>query len=201
VKITRFSHSCVRIELEHIVLVIDPGIWSEPSASLDADAILVTHEHVDHIDELRLLGLGVPVYAPAGAAITRVAFEPVEVGQSFTSAGVTVRAVGGQHAAVVADQSTCKNLGYVVADVYHPGDALGVVDQQIDVLLVPMQASWLKTAEAIEFMTRHTYRRAYGIHDGQINGRAIESINHWYARASDGRYEYLPPGTTRETGK
>ncbi|MGC4856986.1 hypothetical protein ACLQ24_27340 [Micromonospora sp. DT4] len=28
---------------------------------------LVTHEHTDHVDVLRLAGLGVPVYAPEGA--------------------------------------------------------------------------------------------------------------------------------------
>jgi L-ascorbate metabolism protein UlaG (beta-lactamase superfamily) len=68
-RITRYTHSCVRIERDGTVLVVDPGIWSEPSALHDADAVLITHEHSDHIDVLRLAGLGVPVYAPADARI------------------------------------------------------------------------------------------------------------------------------------
>lgn len=62
-----YTHSCIRLEHDNRVLVIDPGIWSEPRALLGADAVLVTHEHVDHADVLRLAGLGVPVYAPAEA--------------------------------------------------------------------------------------------------------------------------------------
>jgi L-ascorbate metabolism protein UlaG (beta-lactamase superfamily) len=31
-RITRYTHSCVRIERNGTVLVVDPSIWSEPSA-------------------------------------------------------------------------------------------------------------------------------------------------------------------------
>jgi L-ascorbate metabolism protein UlaG (beta-lactamase superfamily) len=72
-RITKFTHSCVRFERAGRVLVIDPGVWSEPGALIGADAVLVTHEHVDHIDVLRLAGLGVPVYAPTSATSSRKA--------------------------------------------------------------------------------------------------------------------------------
>ncbi|MEO3888091.1 MBL fold metallo-hydrolase [Nonomuraea sp. B5E05] len=63
-KVTKFTHACVRVEHEGRRLVIDPGTWSEPSALDGADAVLVTHEHGAHADVLRLLGAGVRVYAP-----------------------------------------------------------------------------------------------------------------------------------------
>ncbi|HEV2257840.1 MAG TPA: MBL fold metallo-hydrolase [Streptosporangiaceae bacterium] len=94
-RITKYTHSCVRIERDGTVLVIDPGIWSEPSALYGADAVLVTHEHGDHIDVLRLAGLGVPVYAPADARITGLDVIGVKSGESFTAAGFTVTAVRG----------------------------------------------------------------------------------------------------------
>ncbi len=62
-RLTRFTHSCVRLEVDGRVLVIDPGIWSEPRALDGADAVLVTHEHVDHVDVLRLRGAQLPVFA------------------------------------------------------------------------------------------------------------------------------------------
>ena len=64
-RLTKYTHACVRLERDGSVLVIDPGIWSEPHALLGTHAVLVTHEHCDHlywdhIDRLRLAGLGAP---------------------------------------------------------------------------------------------------------------------------------------------
>ncbi|CAL9383910.1 hypothetical protein SUDANB130_01120 [Streptomyces sp. enrichment culture] len=53
-KLTKMSHSCVRLEKDGRVLVVDPGGFSEEDAALGADAVLVTHEHPDHFDEGRL---------------------------------------------------------------------------------------------------------------------------------------------------
>jgi L-ascorbate metabolism protein UlaG (beta-lactamase superfamily) len=195
VRVTKYTHSCVRLELDGAALVIDPGIWSEPSALHGCDAVLVTHEHPDHIDVLRLAGLGVPVYAPADASIPRIAVTGVEPGETFDAAGIRVRAVGGRHAVVYDGQPDCINLGYVIGDglVYHPGDALHVPAQPVETLLVPMQASWLKTAEAIDFVLAVSPEHAFGIHDGQVNERALGSINGWLEGASGGRYHWLRP--------
>jgi L-ascorbate metabolism protein UlaG (beta-lactamase superfamily) len=152
-RMIRYTHSCVRLERDGRVLVIDPGIWSEPQALLGADAILVTHEHYDHIDRLRL------------------------------------------HALVYGHTPDCANLGYVVEDsLYHPGDSLHLPDQPIETLLVPIQASWLKTAEAIDFALAIAPERSFGIHDGQINERGLEAINHRLAAETGDVYSWLPPG-------
>jgi L-ascorbate metabolism protein UlaG (beta-lactamase superfamily) len=196
VRLTKFVHSCVRLDLDGRALVIDPGVWSEPHALVAADAVLVTHEHFDHIDELRLAGLGVPVYAPEGAEISRVPFVPVRPGDCFSVSGFEVKVHGGRHAAVLPGQTTCPNVGFQVGGLYHPGDSLDVPDEKVETLLVPMQASWLKTAEAIAFLQSAAPRRAFGIHDGQINERAIGSINGWLGQRSE--YEWMAPGAEVE---
>ena len=195
-RLTKFVHSCVRLDLDGRALVVDPGVWSEPEALVDVDAVLVTHEHFDHIDELRLAGLGVPVYAPEGAGISRVPFVPVRPGDCFRVAGFEVKVHGGRHAAVVPGQATCPNVGFRVGGLYHPGDSLDVPGGKVETLLVPMQASWLKTAEAIAFFESVAPRRAFGIHDGQINERAIGSINGWFGQRSE--YEWMAPGAEVE---
>jgi L-ascorbate metabolism protein UlaG (beta-lactamase superfamily) len=89
----------------------------------------------------------------------------------------------------------CANLGYVVDDaVYHPGDALHVPGQPIETLLVPAHGSWMKTAEAIDFVKAIEPQRAFAIHDAQLNDRGLTSINGWLSEATDSGYRYLSPG-------
>ncbi|MFD5413913.1 MBL fold metallo-hydrolase [Streptomyces nojiriensis] len=194
-KITKYTHACVRIEHGGRVLVIDPGTWSEPAALAGADAVLVTHEHIDHVDVLRLAGLGVPVYAPAEADIPELDVIGVSSGAEFSAAGFRIRAVGGRHAFIYGGQPDCANLGYVVDDaVYHPGDSLHVPEQEIETLLVPAQGSWLKMAEVIDFVKAVGPQRAFAIHDAQINDRGLDSVNGWLGQETSHGYRYLRPG-------
>jgi L-ascorbate metabolism protein UlaG (beta-lactamase superfamily) len=195
-RITKYTHACVRLQHDDGgVLVIDPGEWSEPEALVGAHAILVTHEHSDHVDVLRLIGLGVKVYAPVGVRFDGLPVTEVQAGGEFDAAGFRVEAVAGQHATVHGQQPSCPNFGYVVDNaLYHPGDALTLPDRPIETLLVPMQASWLKTAEALDFMLAAAHRRAFGIHDGQINERGRDSVNGWFTRSGGTDYRWLAPG-------
>ncbi|MEW1611659.1 MULTISPECIES: MBL fold metallo-hydrolase [unclassified Streptomyces] len=194
-RITKYTHACVRLEHDGRVLVIDPGTWSEPAALTGADAVLVTHEHADHIDVLRLAGLGVPVYAPVEANIPRVEVIGVSSGGEFTAGGFRVRAVGGRHASIYAGQPDCANLGYIVEEgIYHPGDSLYVPDQPVETLLVPVHGPWMKAAEAIDFVKAITPQRAFAIHDAQLNDRGLGSVNGWLTEETDSGYRYLSPG-------
>src|ERR1700716_3389936 len=48
-RFTKLGHSCVRLDKDGAVLVIDPGTFSDAAAALNgAAAVLVTHEHPDH---------------------------------------------------------------------------------------------------------------------------------------------------------
>ncbi|MFF4364336.1 MBL fold metallo-hydrolase [Streptomyces sp. NPDC001604] len=194
-RITKYTHACVRLEHDGRVLVIDPGTWSEPAALTGADAVLVTHEHADHVDVLRLAGLGVQVYAPAEADIPRLEVTGVASDAEFNAAGFRVRAVGERHAFIYGGQPDCANLGYIIDEaVYHPGDALHVPEQSIETLLVPVQGSWMKMAEAIDFVKAVKPQRAFAIHDAQINDRGLSSVNGWLTQETDSRYRYLQPG-------
>ncbi|MFJ8002528.1 MBL fold metallo-hydrolase [Streptomyces sp. NPDC096310] len=196
-RITKYAHSCVRLEHDGGTLIIDPGVWSEPEALSGADAVLVTHEHDDHIDLLRLKGLGVPVYAPKSARIPSLDFTGVVAGEEFTAAGFRVAAQGGQHARIYGALPDCANLGYLVEDhLYHPGDSLHRPDRPVETLLVPLQGSWMKTDEAIDFVRAVDPERAYGIHDGQVNERGLGSLNGWLADQCGGRYHWLAPGSS-----
>ncbi|SCG53369.1 MBL fold metallo-hydrolase [Micromonospora halophytica] len=198
-RITKYTHACVRIERDGRVLVVDPGTWSEPRALAGADAVLVTHEHTDHVDVLRLAGLGVPVFAPDDADLPALAPLPVtrvRAGQRFDAAGFAVTAVGGRHAVIHDGRPDCANLGYVIdGEVYHPGDALHLPEQPVQTLLLPAQGSWLKLTEAISFARAVGAARAYPIHDAQLNERGTASVDGWFGETVPG-YRRLAPGET-----
>lgn len=196
-QVTKYTHACVRLEHEGRVLIIDPGEWTEAAAVAGADAVLFTHEHVDHFDPARLAGLQADIFAPAGANLGSLDCTRLIPGQELTVAGFTVRAVGGRHALVYGEQPDCANLGYIVdGDFYHPGDSLHLPGQPIQTLCAPAQASWLKLSEAIDFIMAIDPRQLIAIHDGQLNQRGIGGVNAWFSTAAGPAYRYLQPGET-----
>ena len=210
-RVTKYSHACLRIEREGAIVVIDPGTLSEPESVDGVDAILITHEHFDHLDVQKLVDAVakrpaitvythpdvVPKLGEFGGAVTQVV-----PGDDFTAAGFRVRTYGGLHAMIHPDLPRVANVGFFVegeggaGGVYHPGDSLHVPGQPVETLLVPAQASWLKTCEAIDFVRAVNPQRTFPIHDGQLNERGLHSINSWLGEQAGSRYRWLAPGET-----
>ena len=61
-RITKFGHACVRIENDDQVVVLDPGGFTEREAVDGATAVLITHEHADHLDIDHLRATDAPIY-------------------------------------------------------------------------------------------------------------------------------------------
>ncbi|RBI95613.1 MBL fold metallo-hydrolase [Micromonospora provocatoris] len=204
-QVTKYAHSCLRLEHDGAVLVVDPGVFSDPAALDGADAVLITHEHPDHVDVGTLTRAlerrPVPVHGPASLAgvlgDAAEALVTVEPGQSFTVAGVPVRAYGGQHAVIHPDIPVIQNIGYLFADVvYHPGDALFVPDDvQVDTLFAPIHAPWSKFSEVVDFIRAVAPRRAYALHDGLLNDNGLGVLDRQYTAMSKTDYRRLEPGT------
>ena len=204
-QVTKYAHSCLRLEHDGAVLVVDPGVFSDPAALDGADAVLITHEHPDHVDVATLTRAlerrPVPVHGPASLAgvlgDAAEALVTVEPGQSFTVAGVPVRAYGGQHAVIHPDIPVIQNIGYLFADVvYHPGDALFVPDDvQVDTLFAPIHAPWSKFSEVLDFIRAVAPRRAYALHDGLLNDNGFGVLDRQYTAMSNTDYRRLEAGT------
>ena len=137
-----------------------------------------------------------------GKAVEKAGLPPevvqaVESGQSFTAAGIAVKAYGGLHAEIHPEVPRVPNLGFLINDeVYHPGDSFDVPDDvQIDTLFVPVSAPWLKLAEAVAFVRAVAPRRAFALHDSLLSdvGHTITDAN--MSRLSRCEYARLEPGT------
>lgn len=192
-QLTKFTHSCVRVDDGDRALVIDPGVFSEVAAALDgASAVLITHEHPDHVDlgELRAAAQRNPRLAiwgpePVTSALGDLGEQvtTVAAGHSFDVAGFGVRTFGGQHALIHPTIPMVPNIGYLIdGAVYHPGDSFIVPPVPVDVLLAPLHAPWSKTAEVIDFVVSVRAPRVIGIHDSLLTETGLEFVRNHVGR-------------------
>ena len=206
-RITKFGHSCVRLEHDGHVLVVDPGGFTGPEAVDGADAVLITHEHPDHYAPDRLRATDAVVFTVEAVA-RRIAEDAPDVaervrvvapGEDF-DAGLPVRAVGEQHAVIHPDLPRVANSGYLVRlggyRVFHPGDALTGPGEPVDLLCVVVSAPWMKAAEAVDFARAVGAPRNLAIHD-RVYSEAGLGIVDGHLRnllAADQEYVRLPDG-------
>lgn len=183
-RVTHLGHACLLVEIADTRILVDPGSFSTGFESLrDLDAVVVTHQHADHLDEDRLPDLlahnrQAPVYAdPESAELLSDTSSDVIVlteGDEHRIGMTRIRPVGRLHAVNHAAVPRCTNVGVVLhADgepsIYHPGDAYDGEAGDVDVLAVPLNAPWAKVAETIGFVRRIGPRQIIPIHDALLS--------------------------------
>jgi L-ascorbate metabolism protein UlaG (beta-lactamase superfamily) len=207
-RITKFGHACVRVETGGHTIVLDPGSFTEPEAVDGATAVLITHEHADHYSAENLRRTDAPIHTiGAVAAQIREAApdlaERVSVvtpGQQFDP-GVPTTAVGEKHAIIHPEMPRFDNSGYLLEveglRIFHPGDSLLVPDDDVDLLLLPVSAPWLKMSECIDFARDVGAQRSLAIHDKVYSDVGLAMADAHLARMLGERaqtYLRLEPG-------
>ncbi|MFC4060775.1 MBL fold metallo-hydrolase [Planomonospora corallina] len=194
-KLTKFGHACVRLEKNGSALVIDPGSFSEESALEGARAVLITHEHFDHVepDRLRRAAEADPsleIWTCEAVAATLAGvpakIQTVRDGDTFETAGFRVGAVGEWHAPNHPDQPVVQNVGFMVdEEVFYPGDAFTPPGTEVPTLLVPANAPWMKLPEMVAYLREVRPARAFSTHDGLLNEIGLGLVDRWLQIESD----------------
>lgn len=210
-ELTKHGHACVVLSEEDRRLVLDPGAFTDPAVLEGATAVLVTHEHFDHVvpDKLRAAMEADPaleVWTNGSVAkLLEGAGGRVHVvghGDSVTVAGFEVHVHGELHAVIHPDIPRISNIGFLVdGQVFHPGDALTVPDEPVATLLLPVHAPWSKVSEVIDYVRAVDADQAYAVHDGLMNDTGLTVVGGLLGENGPGTptpYSRLTPGESTE---
>lgn len=132
--ITKFGHSCMLVEEGEARILIDPGSYSDMQNGVrDLDAILITHEHQDHLDMGSLKAIlqnnpEVKIITNAGAGTTLteqgIGYREARDGDSAMIKDVLIEIFGKDHALIHSSIPVIPNTGFFIANrFFYPGDA------------------------------------------------------------------------------
>ncbi len=200
-QITKLGHSCLHVVDADADLLIDPGVFSAGFESLTGlTAVLITHQHPDHLDVDRLGAVlaGNPdarLYADPETvqqlAAKGVSAVSTRAGDAF-DVGTPVTVHGDKHAVIHRDIPIIDNSAYLIGGrLFHPGDALVVPEVPVEILALPAVAPWMALKEALDYHRAVAAQVAFPIHEATASpaGKGM-----YYSR-----YESMGPAGTRWT--
>ena len=196
-KLTKFQHACFVVEKEGATLVVDPGNFSHDFITPShVDAIVITHEHPDHLDETRIQAI-----LQANPKATIIAHESIagrytnynaigaKLGEPYTIGTFTLRFFGGTHASIAASIPVPPNLGVLIEGrLYYPGDSFTVPENvPIKELALPASAPWLKMSEAMDFLARVKPEFTFPTHDAILSNEGKQLADRLLGAVASGQ--------------
>ena len=207
-RLTKLEHACVRLEKNGASVIVDPGNWTGQEALDGAAAVLVTHEHFDHlnVDAIRAaLAADQELSLWSNESVTQQFGEfgdrvrTVHEGDALDVAGFSVHVYGHEHELLYKEIPIVPNTGFLFDDaVFHPGDAYTVPEAAVDTLLLPVSGPWLKVGEMIDYARAVGPRRGLAIHDALLNDIGIGMLGNWFglaAKPNGATFERVDVGT------
>ena len=182
-EVTKLEHACQIVTEGSARLVIDPGNFTRPVDVTGVVAVVVTHEHPDHVtpEQVRRIldaNPGAVVIGPAGVARTLagadvaddVVVDVVTAGGRRTVGPFDLSFHGTRHNLIHSSVPIVDNIGVLVnGRLFHPGDSYTVPDVAVEVLAAPVGAPWLKVSEMMDYVLAVGPRLAYPVHEATLS--------------------------------
>ena len=156
-KITKYPQSCLYIETNDKKLLVDPGNLKYEERFLEtwknADMILITHKHGDHLYSDVLKTLDIPIYSTEEVQnnYPELNIHKVKEGETISLDTITIQvvhAIHGYNPNLKGGKSFLENVGYIIDDgsnrLYITSDTICFPnDYKADVVALPVTAHGL----------------------------------------------------------
>jgi L-ascorbate metabolism protein UlaG (beta-lactamase superfamily) len=218
-RISKYIHACLLVESEGTRILFDPGKFSfldggvKPESFRDLAAIVVTHKHLDHVDDaaLAIIVRHNPAAVVLGnhqireqLAASGIDVEVFESG-TRTVGNCTLEAIPAAHARILNAECPA-NIAYVLNDrLLHPGDSFDPsleVRKGIDLLALPVMAPWTTDLAVADFAERLAPKTVFPIHDGYAKDFFLQSrydnFTKYFAKHGIEFVPLLEPGAALE---
>lgn len=205
-KVTKYEHAGLVVEVAKEALVIDPGVLTKLPELTNVKTVVITHLHPDHLHLPNLHKLvatnpGLTLFASDEviAELSEIETEKVAVtsGDLFTIGTFTLEFFGSEHA-IIYQQVPCKNTGVMVNnELYYPGDSFTLPNNPVELLAFPAAAPWMKVSEVVDFIKQVAPKKAFPTHNGTLSEFG-EKVNYRYIEQAitelGGTFVKLEPG-------
>lgn len=177
-KITKFGHCCLLIEVGTLRILTDPGNYNATPDVEGIDVILLSHEHQDHlhIDALKEILMKNPQtkiisHVSVGNILdgANIAYSPINDGEEVIIKDISIESCGSEHACIHHDLPKVQNTGfYINKTFFYPGDSFYNPSKDIRILALPVSGPWMKLEEAVEYAKLIRPKVVFPVHDGML---------------------------------
>ena len=209
-KITKFDHALLSIEVDSKMVVIDPGSYSNKLPGFkNVVAICLTHIHEDHsyrphVEKIVLENPDAQIFGPAEVA-QKLSGLPVQVvyhGDHFEVSGFELDFSGDLHEQIHRSIPLIQNTGVTVnRTLYYPGDSYTIPENEVKVLACPTSAPWIKIADVMDFIAAVKPETLFPTHNALLSDNGHELYNHRISEVTNengGNFVFLKPGQSLE---
>ncbi len=183
-QIKKIGHCCLLIKTNNITILTDPGNFStDQNLVTGIDLVLITHEHTDHlhIGSLQEIIKNNPtVQVVTNSSVGKkldemnIAYTILEGKNTTEILNTLIEAFDSKHEEIFEDLGQVQNTGYFIDNkLFYPGDSYANPHKEIDTLALPVAGPWCKISDAIRYALEIKPKKAFPVHDGQLQGDKI----------------------------
>lgn len=191
-KITKLEHSGFIVEKNNRAIAIDPVEFESKVPEIaNLDAIVITHQHGDHcqlpvIEKLRATNPNVVIFTTFDNAEAIPGAKAVKFGDRETVGEFELEFFSISHAEIVTGMIPCQNIGVLIDGAFaHLGDSLDMPPRGCNIIALANAAPWLKTMEAMEYITKCEAKIIIPCHDAVLSNLGKNICNNWIKRACE----------------